>query len=249
MKIVVATLVLLVYAARVNSSTINTCCDVAVNGGSYFSTTTKQPGVYNITDPCVKGSYIRGYCDTTTDGGGWLVILKRYRWNDIDFHRFWTDYERGFGYLYNRYSAFWYGLRSLHCLTSKGTWELRIDFTFANRTKSYLHYKQFKVGPATDNYTLSISGFTGITPTDPFATHPLNGQPFSTRDRDNDGWSGNCADKIGRTTALGGWWYNRCFHINLNYRSGSYGFMYLAGTWYTPYNVEMKIRPIVNCGR
>ena len=49
-----------------------------------------------------------------------------------------------------------------------------------------MHYNHFRVGPATDNYQLSISGFTGITPTDPFTTHPLNGQQFSTYDRDND---------------------------------------------------------------
>ena len=43
-----------------------------------------------------------------------------------------------------------------------------IDFTFDNGTKSFMHYNHFSVGPATDNYRLSISGFTGITPTDPF---------------------------------------------------------------------------------
>jgi len=58
-----------------------------------------------------------------------------------NFHRSWSDYERGFG---NLNPEFWYGLRSLHCLTSRGTWELHIDFTFLNWTNSYLHYKHFK---------------------------------------------------------------------------------------------------------
>ena len=74
----------------------------------------------------------------------------------------------------------------MNCLTSKGNWELRIYFTFDNGTKSFMYYNHFRVGPATDNYRLSISGFTGITPTNPFATGPLNGQQFSTYDRDND---------------------------------------------------------------
>ena len=100
-----------------------------------------------------------------------------------NFYRNWNDYEMGFGSLTGE---LWYGLRALHCLTSRGNWELRIDFTFSNGTKSFMHYNHFRVGPPTDKYRLSISGFTGITPTDPFSTVPLNGQPFSTLDRDND---------------------------------------------------------------
>ena len=94
----------------------------------------------------------------------------------------------------------WYGLRALHCLNSSGNWELRIDFTFDNGTYSFIHYNYFRMGPATDNYQLSISGFTGITLTDPFTT--INKQQFSTYDRDNDQWSsGNCAVYGHRSTA------------------------------------------------
>ena len=57
----------------------------------------------------------------------------------------------------------------MNCLTKTGKWELRIDFEFQNKTTSYLHYNEFKVGSATDEYPLTIGGFTGITPTDPFA--------------------------------------------------------------------------------
>jgi len=39
-----------------------------------------------------------------------------------------------------------------------------------------MQYKQFRVGSMHDQYRLSISGFIGVTPSDPFATHPLNGQ-------------------------------------------------------------------------
>ena len=81
-----------------------------------------------------------------------------------------NDYEMRFGSLTGE---LWYGLRALNCLTSSGNWELRIDFTFSNGTKSFIHYTHFRVGPATDNYQLSISGFTGITPTDPVTTHNI----------------------------------------------------------------------------
>ena len=166
----------------------------------------------------------RGYCDTITDGGGWLVVQRKTNGSE-NFNRTWNDYEMGFGSLTGE---LWYGLRALHCLTSSGNWELRIDFTFSNGTKSFMHYNHFRVGPATDNYRLSISGFTGITPTDPFTTHPLNGQQFSTFDRENDlHRSVHCALKSHGSTAPGGWWYWACFHINLNYNYGApHGFIH-----------------------
>ena len=51
----------------------------------------------------------------------------------------------------------------------------------------------FKVGNATDEYPLTISGFTGITPTDPFTEGHHNGKKFSTYDNGNDKHSVNCA--------------------------------------------------------
>ena len=135
----------------------------------------------------------------------------------------------------------------MHCLTSRGTWELRIDLTFTNGTKSFIHYNRFRVGPAYDNYRLSISGFTGITPTDPFTTYNINGYQFSTRDRDSSG--SNCATRAHGSTAPGGWWYNTCFHINLSYNHGGpLGFIKLDNKWLNPKFMEMKIRPTSNCG-
>ena len=241
---IVATLILLVYSGAVDGNTvIESCCDVAMKGCSYFSTTTRQPAIYKITDCCDEGLVTQGYCDTITDGGGWLVIQRRQQGTDEDFDRFWSDYERGFG---NLKSEFWYGLRPMHCLTNRGTWELLIDFTYNNGTKSYLHYDHFRVSPSTDNYRLNISGFTGISSKDPFTTHLINGQQFSTRNRAND-HDKDCAITAHGSTAPGGWWHYNCFHINLNYNHGGpLGFINLAGQWYNPIFIEMKIRP-VNC--
>ena len=88
---------------------------------------------------------------------------------------------------------FWFGLNAPHCLTSQGHWELRIDLKLTNGTTIYLPYNKFAVGPVTEQYPLTISGFSGYT-TDPFLSHQsptdhggaLNTMKFTTRDQDND---------------------------------------------------------------
>ena len=104
----------------------------------------------------------------------------------------------------------------------------------------------FAVGPATEQYPLTISGFTGYT-TDPFVSHltptshtdALNTMKFGTRDEDNDRWSHNCAINHG------GWWYNRCTYIYPN-RQYNKDTILLNGQWLSLPFIEMKIRP-KNC--
>ena len=218
-----------------NNGPIENCCCLGYNNNNY---NVKSSGVYTIVNFCgVKCSNTRVYCDTSSGGGGWTVIQRRQD-GSVEFHtRDWVEYEDGFGDLNGE---FWIGLRSIHCLTSQGNWELRIDYQLKNGTKSYLHYNKFAIGSAEHQYPLNISGFDSIGLTDPFYTHPLNGMKFSSRDQDNDLVpSGNCA--IGS----GGWWYNACGLIQLNDRYSGI-FMYLHHKHLNPTFVEMKIRP-QNC--
>ena len=153
----------------------------------------------------------------------------------MDFNRGWVEYEEGFGSLTGE---LWYGLRPLHCLTNQGQWQLHIDLTFTNGTKSYLSYNSFSVGPANSQYQLSISGFTGIT-TDPFDNgHSLNGMKFTTKDRGNDKSGGNCA-----LINAGGWWYKNCSWILVNHQYKSIK-IYLNGKYDPLSFIEMKIKPI-----
>ena len=108
------------------------------------------------------------YCDMTTDCGGWTVIQRNKISSQVDFNRNWTDYEEGFG---NLTTEFWYGLAAIHCLTQR---DLRVDYQKIDRTWSYLHYNQFRVGSVSEEYPLTVGGFTGVG-TDLFALHPLNG--------------------------------------------------------------------------
>ena len=221
----------------VNGSSIKNCCNVAVKH-HYFSINKNSSGVYNIIDFCQQGTTVQGYCDTLTDGGGWLVIQRRKDGSE-NFHRYWWEYEMGFGSLTGE---FWFGLNALHCLTSQGEWELRIDLKLTNGTIIYLPYKQFAVGPASEQYPLTISGFTGYT-TDPFLSHALNTMKFTTRDHDNDRWSNrNCGIPAQHSGVSGGWWYNYCGSIfpnnQLNHKIG----VYLNGQWHSLSFIEIKIR-------
>ena len=236
----VATMLEVIDSCPIVNTVNGSCCEITSNNFS-FTTVVGKPRVYNITNFCGDCEEVaEGFCDSSTAGGGWLVVQRRQD-GSVDFNRGWVDYEDGFGSLTGE---FWYGLRPLHCLTNQGQWEMRIDFTLTDGTKSYLYYSFFKIGPASSNYQLSISGYKGIASSDPFSTHPLNGMPFTTKDNDNDKWGSNCAvdNSVGDA---GGWWYNICssIHLNVKYK-GSYGIS--LGEWKTLSFTEMKIKPI-NC--
>ena len=178
------------------SVTIKNCCDLKIFSAS--------SGVYKISKTF---DIANAYCDMTTDGGGWIVI-QRNKNSLVNFNRNWTDYEEGFGDLN---AGFWYGLESMHCLTQRGQWEMRVDYQFNNKSWSYLHYNQFSVGSASEEYPLTVGGFTGVG-TDWFnQSYPHNGMKFSTPDNDNDKSSGNCA-----ALHKSGWWYYSCYYIHIN---------------------------------
>ena len=219
---------------QTNSDHIESCCCLGYNN-THFNA--RNSGVYTIINFCgVKCSNTKAYCDTTSEGGGWIVVQRR-KDGSIDFNRGWVDYEDGFGSLAGE---FWYGLRPLHCLTNQGQWELRIDFTLTDGTKSYLSYSSFKVGSTSSNYQLSLSGFTGITSSNPFGN---SSTPFTTKDMDNDRYFRNCA--VHAVGNAGGWWYTACSHININHQYKHSHGIYLGG-WKALSFTEMKIRP-VNC--
>ena len=233
-----------VNGCPVITSVNGSCCEINSSYEFKFSTSPLfHSRVYNITNFCGDCEDVaEGYCDSTTTGGGWLVIQRRDKRYSTNFHRGWEDYVEGFGHLEKE---FWYGLRAIHCLTNQEEWEMRVDFTFENGTKSYMHYKHFQVKSESHNYQLSISGFTGITPADPFVLHELHDQPFSTYDKNNHG---SCAVNGHGSKAPGGWWFKNCFFINLNYNyGGPSGFIsFDKSTWFNPPFIETKIRP-VNC--
>jgi len=132
-----------------SGATESCCCLGYLN--TYF--TTKSSGDYTIDNfDGVKCSNTRVYCDTTSGGGGWLVIQRRQD-GSVDFNKDWKNYEDGFG---SFTGEFWFGLHGIHSITSKGQWELRVDYKHTDGSEGYLSYGNFKVGPASEQYPLTI---------------------------------------------------------------------------------------------
>ena len=163
------------------------------------------------------------YCDMTTDGGGWTVFQRRMD-GSVDFYRYWTDYQQGFG---NLSGEFWLGLDKIHRLTSTAT-QLRVDLQDFEGNSAYAKYTSFSVGDSSSKYILSVSGYSG-TAGNSLGSHS-NGSPFSTRDQDNDAYSGSCAQSF-----KGAWWYGNCHRSNLNglYHGGSHSSLADGVNWFT----------------
>ncbi|XP_071804148.1 microfibril-associated glycoprotein 4-like [Asterias amurensis] len=195
-------------------------------------------GVYTV-QPLGSGVDFQVYCDMVTDGGGWTVFQRR-KDGSVDFYLDFANYSRGFG---NLEGEFWLGNDNLHRLTAQGEYELRVDLSdFENETR-YAFYDSFSIADVTDNYRLTLGNYSG-TAGDSLSRH--NNQQFSTKDRDNDVISGNCA-QIYR----GAWWYYNCHDSNLNgeYLGGTttaYArgvvWVYWKGYSYSLKTSEMKIR-------
>ena len=202
------------YSTHSFSAPIRGYCDLRI-----FPPNRVPTGVYKMSMGTFATASV--YCNMTTDNGGWIVIQRNMKNSQLSFDKNWREYEEGFGDL-NK--DFWAGLELMHTLSQRGQWEMRLDYQKNDKTWSYLHYNQFSIGSASEEYPLTVGRFTGVG-SNWFAYH--NGMKFSTPDNDN---SGNCA-----ATYKSGWWYNNCHSIHINRQPPQVGSSVLFS--------EMKIRP------
>ncbi|XP_065428419.1 ficolin-2-like isoform X7 [Chrysemys picta bellii] len=215
-----------------------------------------QKGAKNCKELLARGNTLSGWytiyphdcnaltvlCDMDTDGGGWIVFQRRVD-GSVDFFRDWNSYKRGFG---SRLSEFWLGNDNIHLLTSLGTNELRVDLRDFDNKYQFATFRSFKIAGETEKYKLIFGAFVNGTAGDSLIIH--NNMPFTTRDVDNDLYSGNCA-----TSFKGAWWYKDCHWSNLNglYLRGDHESYADGVNWKTgkgqkySYKVsEMKFRPV-----
>ncbi|XP_048368506.1 tenascin isoform X4 [Sphaerodactylus townsendi] len=193
-------------------------------------------GLYTIYVNGNKSQPLEVYCDMTSDGGGWIVFLRRLN-GEQDFYQNWRTYESGFG---DPRKEFWIGLDKLHKITSGGQYELRVDLRDHNET-AYALYNKFTVGEARTRYRLAVNGYSG-TAGDSMTYH--NGRAFSTFDKDHDSAITNCA-----LSYKGAFWYKNCHRVNLmgrygdNNHSQGVNWFHWKGHEYSIQFAEMKIRP------
>ena len=160
--------------------------------------------MYTIDPGCGKAFDV--WCDL--QGSGWTVFQRRMD-GSVSFNKSWDSYVDGFGGLKREH---WLGLEKIHCLiASKGRAEIYVDMYDCDGVRKYARYSYFHVEGSSVNYKLHVSGYSGTAGDSFRQVVDLNGMQFSTRDRDHDQWSNNCAGEYG-----GGWWFNSCYHCNLN---------------------------------
>nr|XP_031306162.1 tenascin isoform X10 [Camelus dromedarius] len=205
------------------------CSQAMLNGDT-------TSGLYTIYLNNDKAQKLEVFCDMASDGGGWIVFLRRKNGRE-DFYRNWKAYAAGFGDLKEE---FWLGLDNLNKITAQGQYELRVDLRDHGKT-AYAVYDRFSVGDARTRYKLKVEGYSG-TAGDSMAYH--NGRPFSTFDKDTDSAITNCA-----LSYKGAFWYKNCHRVNLmgrygdNNHSQGVNWFHWKGHEYSIQFAEMKVRP------
>ncbi|XP_004077462.2 angiopoietin-2 [Oryzias latipes] len=182
-----------------------------------------QSGVYTLTIPNTTME-VKAFCDMETEGGGWTVLQKRFD-GQVDFHRTWEEYKKGFG---EPSGEFWLGNEFVSRLTNQRAYKLRIELSDWEENSAFSQYDQFSLSSEAQNYKIHLKGYSGTAGKISSIGQP--GSDFSTKDADND----KCVCKCSQLTT-GGWWFDACGPSNLNgmfYQRGQNANRFNGIKWY-----------------
>ncbi|XP_051881451.1 uncharacterized protein LOC127575596 [Pristis pectinata] len=146
-------------------------------------------------------------CVMNYDCGGWTVLEHKSKQSELTWNETWTTYKYGFG---NVLGDHYLGNEYIYFLTNQMWYKAKVLLGQADKNGElkwkHAEYDIFRVGSEMTNYTLHLGAFSGKIP-DALSVpeNMVDNCPFSTRDRDSDSDSVNCAQKYG-----GGWWFNTC---------------------------------------
>ena len=206
-----------------------TCQSILASGAS------TGDGIYWIDPDGAGGAApFRAYCDMTRDGGGWTLLGRTVPANltaperDAIRTGTWATYtQTGYGAPDLGAGLYWLPLERWRALTlaaPNNTWRLR-DSRFT------LTQHNLSIGSAAQSYAIDWqscgsafllhlynNGNTTCLQNE-LGTTRVRGRGFTTRDRDNDTWTSNCASQnVGDN---GGFWYSNCFQISMLHANGN----------------------------
>ncbi|XP_035679499.1 uncharacterized protein LOC118417855 [Branchiostoma floridae] len=216
-------------------------CVLEDDCAEYRSSGWTTSGVFRIG---LLPSDVEAFCDMNTADGGWTVIQRRQD-GSVPFNRTWEEYKLGFG---NKNGEYWLGNENIYILTNQKNYALRVDLVDWSGDSRYAEYSSFRLSSEADQYRPQISGYSG-TAGDSMSIY-INGQGFSTVDRDNDDCGCDCSQQHGQA----GWWFTGC---GLSFLNGHYlgncgnscpqrqgvVWYHWRGFTYSLKSVSMKIRP------
>ncbi|NXS75115.1 FGL1L protein, partial [Pandion haliaetus] len=155
------------------------------------------------------------YCEMNVSDGGWTVIQRNRQSTEITWAESWSTYKYGFGNLHTEY---WLGTEYIHQISRQKVYQVRFVIWDATDNVKFADYNLFSLEDESHGYRLRLgmySGLAGDAMTTNSASTVHDNMKFSTKDLDQDTYSGNCASSYG-----GGWWYSACYSVRLNVKGG-----------------------------
>ncbi|XP_066925234.1 microfibril-associated glycoprotein 4-like [Clytia hemisphaerica] len=151
------------------------------------------------------------FCDMTTEGGGWIVMQKRFDGSE-DFYRDWVTYKEGFG---NVDGEYWLGNEFIHQYTTRFSTTLRVDASGFDGQTNFITLDGFYLQGEASKYRIYFTANTCRQSSSPhnlcYAWNFHRGFKFSTKDQDNDDFYGYCANFYQT-----GWWLGQCTVLGFN---------------------------------
>ncbi|XP_031447206.1 fibrinogen-like protein 1-like protein, partial [Phasianus colchicus] len=155
------------------------------------------------------------YCEMNATGGGWTVIQRNQKDTAVTWAESWSTYKYGFG---NVRGDYWLGTEYIHQIAKQKVYQVRFVIQDASNNIKFAEYNLFSVEDESQGYRLRLGSYTGTAGDAMTSDNPSNmhdNMKFSTKDRDQDNYSKNCAYSY-----EGGWWFSSCYSVRLNFKGG-----------------------------
>ncbi|XP_050785629.1 fibrinogen-like protein 1-like protein [Gopherus flavomarginatus] len=151
------------------------------------------------------------YCDLNSTSKDWTVLQWNQHDTQITWAESWSTYKYGFG---NVQDDYWLGTEYIYRIAKQKVYQVRFVIHDSSGIMKYADYNVFSLEDESNGYRLRLGSYTGtardaMAPNNPNSMH--DNMKFSTKDLDQDTYSGNCASSYG-----GGWGHSACYSVELN---------------------------------